>query len=183
MATPPTFSAGAVLTAAQMNQLGLFLIKSEAIVGTPSTINVTDVFSADFDNYLITLTGTQGSALGDVGFYMGTTLGATGYYGFMPYGIPSGTTLFAVNNNNGTNWPYVASVDASANSAMHVTLNAPFLNENTFINAPYIGGGNNRAYGVFNGWLSDTTSYTDFSIYQTVGTFTGGTIRVYGYRN
>jgi hypothetical protein len=37
--------------------------------------------------------------------------------------------------------------------------------------------------GTTTGQLTNTTSYTDFSLVLGVGTMTGGTIRVYGYRN
>jgi hypothetical protein len=179
--TYPVFASGDVLNASDMNGVGLWLVKSQTVGTGVSSVTVTGAFSADYDNYLVTITGVQGSALGDVQLQLGST--TTGYYGFMPYGIPSGATLFAVNTNNGASFPYVASSDATAQSAGQITLNSPFLSKNTFISAPYIGGGNNRAYGVFNGWLNNSTSYTSFSLIPGAGTLTGGTIRVYGYRN
>jgi hypothetical protein len=41
MATPPDFSSGAVLTAAQMNSVGLWLVKTQTVGTTVSSVAVT----------------------------------------------------------------------------------------------------------------------------------------------
>ena len=52
MATPPTFSSGSVLTAAQMNAVGLWLVKTQTVGTAVSSVSVTDVFSSNYDNNL-----------------------------------------------------------------------------------------------------------------------------------
>ena len=61
MATPPTFSSGAVLTAAQMNSVGMWLVKTQTVGTAVSSVTVTGAFSADYDNYLILMSGGTGS--------------------------------------------------------------------------------------------------------------------------
>jgi hypothetical protein len=57
---------------------------------------------------------------------------------------------------------------------------SPFLAKNTRVQGF---GGQTTAYvGWANGLLDNTTQYTAFDIVSG-GTLTGGTIRVYGYRN
>jgi hypothetical protein len=43
MATPPDFSSGAVLTAAQMNSVGLWLVKTQTVGTAVSSVAVTGV--------------------------------------------------------------------------------------------------------------------------------------------
>ena len=66
MAIPvlPTYTAGEILTSADMNDVstlgnyqGLFHIKTQTIGTAVSSVTVTGAFSSDFDNYLITVTG------------------------------------------------------------------------------------------------------------------------------
>jgi hypothetical protein len=182
MATPPTFSAGQVLTSGAMNDVGLWLVLTQNIGSTPvASVTVTDAFSADYDNYLIQITGTQGSGTGDFGLqFTGQT---SQYYGNIIYGIPTSTAVFNINLNNTSSFSLLGSVDATGKTAGNITVIAPFLSQNTFLTADYMGGGSNRAYGKFNGFVNSTSSYTDFSIIASTGTLTGGTIRVYGYRN
>ena len=51
MATPPDFSVGGVLTAGQMNQVGLWKIAQATLTGT--AVNITSCFSSSFDSYRI----------------------------------------------------------------------------------------------------------------------------------
>ena len=177
MATPPTFSSGAILTAAQMNSVGMWLVKTQTVGSAVASVTVTDAFSADYDNYKIIVSG--GVASGDIGiqFQLGST--ATGYYGTYIYSAYSGTSVLGFNTNNGANWPVGAS--SSAGHQVCIDLLNPFLakrtsyggfNQNTTSNA-----------GPVTGYVANSTSYTGFTLTTTSGTLTGGTIKVYGYRN
>ena len=61
MATPPVFSAGAVLTAAQMNAVGLWEIKTQTIGTGVASFEVTGAFSSDYDNYKIVINSMDAS--------------------------------------------------------------------------------------------------------------------------
>ncbi len=174
MATPPTFSAGAVLTAAQMNQLGLFLIKSEAVGSGVSTVVVPDAFSADYDNYLISYVNGSGSALGDMRLIVDSTV--TNYSNQLVYGNYASTVLAF--GGIFSSFSYVGGTDTSEANC-DILLEAPFLAKRTKCFARYA----NTAAGVqFMGILNDTNSYTDFTLFTGAGTISGGEIKVYGFR-
>ena len=68
MATPPVFSAGSVLTAGQMNKVGLWLLNTTTFT-TQNSVNVDSVFSSDFDHYrvLISAYGSNVASIWKVG--------------------------------------------------------------------------------------------------------------------
>lgn len=178
MATPPTFSAGAVLTAAQMNAVGLWEIKSQTIGTTVTSVEVTGAFSADYENYLITISGGT-STTDDNGRL---TLGAanTAYYGIYQYATYAAPGTYAgVADNNAVRWSFAWRANTTSLDG-YIILRGPFLAEQTFITAANT---TTSLGGTFQGLLNDTTSYTSFTIATTTGTLTGGTIRVYGFRN
>jgi hypothetical protein len=53
MATPPDFTSGQILTAAQMNAVGMWLIKTQSF--TADSPLITDVFTADYEHYVAVL--------------------------------------------------------------------------------------------------------------------------------
>lgn len=67
MPTPPDFSAGSVLTAAQLDKIGLWLIETKDVTAV-ATMDFTSVFSTDYRAYLIEWNYTQNTSTGD--FYM-----------------------------------------------------------------------------------------------------------------
>jgi len=177
MATPPIFTAGAILTAAQMNVSGLWLIKSQVVGTAVSSVTVSDVFSADFDNYKIMYNGACSSAAQVVTMQLGAT--ATGYYGNMIYADYGGVTgILRVNDNNATSWTHLAG-GAGSRVSLLVELTNPFQSTMTHISSPIYTDATNA--GSQRGFLNNTTSYTAFTL-AIAGTITGGTISVYGYR-
>ena len=176
MATPPTFSAGSVLTAAQMNTVGLWLVKSQAVGSGVSSVTVSSAFNADYDDYLIKWTGGTQSADTNIRLEMGST--TTGYYGSLLYGSYAGGGAQQAGNNNSPYWTWVGG-GASAGATLHIELQMPYLTKETQITARVRYG---TTYGQFVGTLANSTSYTDFKVTAWSGTMTGGTISVYGYR-
>jgi hypothetical protein len=179
MATPPDFSVAQVLTAAHMNAVGLWLVKTQTIGTAVTDVTVTGAFSADYDVYKITVTGGAGSAGGSLELQLGTT--TTGYYAAMS-GVTYATTAAALTaDNNAARWTNAGSINTSSLS-MNIELTNPFLTENTFIFGQGLTG--TVTGRTLTGILNDTTSYTGFKIFASgANTLTGGTIRVYGYRN
>lgn len=178
MATPPVFTAGAVLTAAQMNGIGLWLVKTQTIGSAVSSVTVTDAFSADYDNYLVTVSGGVGSTAQAITMQLGST--TTGYYYGSLNVFWTGTTA-VTNGNNGASIT-VGFSDTSNNGAW-VNVRQPNLAKPTIINS--VGSDVRTSGGASNtndGFESSTTQHTAFTLAVT-GTMTGGTIRVYGYRN
>lgn len=178
MPTPPDFTNGTALEASSLNAVGLWLVKTQTITGTPSSVVVTDAFSANHDNYLITVNGGVGSTPAAMGLQL--TGSTTGYYAAWN-GIFY--TTGSVNNgfdNNVSSW--TAGAQYPEGAAMNVTLFNPFLALRTgvyFNRVDFRVGGSS---GVGSGFHNVTASYSGFTLVSGAGTMTGGTIRVYGYR-
>jgi hypothetical protein len=175
----PSFVTGEVLTAADMNAVGLWLVKTQTVGSGVSTVTVTGAFSANYENYLITYSGGTQSASTDVYLQIGGS--TTGYFGTLIYNsVASSTPVGAVNNNNNrADW--IGGAQANQASHVSVVLMNPFGAVYTKIrNGMYQ---NDSAYGIYNGEHRVATSYTSFLLGVASGTMTGGTIRVYGYRN
>jgi hypothetical protein len=180
MATPPDFTSGAVLTAAQMNAVGLWLVKTQDVgaVAVPS-VTVTGAFSADYDNYLILLSGGTGSAAASIGIEIGGS--GTGYYGFMTYGDATTNTVQGAGRNNTALLNWVGGVQG-AGQAAHVSVQVigPFKAAYTkFLNGVYQ---NANVYGTMQGEHRVATSYTSFKLVPDAGTISNGTVYVYGYK-
>ena len=64
MAVPPVFVAGAVLTAAQMNQIGLWRTKAQTSFSAASSVVADNVFTSDFESYCVIVRYTTTSTTG-----------------------------------------------------------------------------------------------------------------------
>lgn len=176
--TYPVFASGDVLSHTDMNAVGLWLVKSQTIGSAVSSVTVTGAFSSDYDNYKIIVSGGAASTNLDLRLTLGST--ATGYYWGQFYIVfATGTTNEAAGNNS-TYIPVGAGTTTTLNAAVEVL--SPNLAENTvFLSGGHIS--TQSAAGFCNGYLADTTQYTAFTLTTSTGTLTGGTIKVYGYRN
>lgn len=159
---------------------GLTLIKTQTIGSTVSSVQVTDAFSATYDNYLITINGGVGSATAVLRLTLGAT--ATGYYSKTIYGAYGDNTVNGFGQSNAAYWGNVGYA-TTAGLTTWVVLENPFLAEETAVFAKSAGILTTDAAYMLNGFLNNTTSYTDFTFTPATGTLTGGTIRVYGYQN
>ena len=175
MATPPDFTAGQILTAAQMNAVGLWLVKSQTIGSGVSSVAVTGAFSADFDNYLIQIYGSDSSALNNVvSLQLNNSTGST-YASSSFYIIHGGAT----GSNTGTSNSFrIAWGGDVSDTNASITLYCPFLVRRTGMTAQCT----NASLTAFNGGTdTNAVSNTGFTITTGVDTLTGGTINVYGY--
>jgi hypothetical protein len=148
----------------------LTLVKSQAIGTTVSSVTVTDAFSATYDAYKIILAGTGTATTNS--FELRMTLGAstTGYY--------LGDFFTAI-NNNAAFWQ--AGRAGLNGQAINMDIVNPFLATRTFATGVYINfdtAGARSAVGAFH---DVSTSFSAFTITASTGTFSGGTIYVYGY--
>lgn len=171
----PDFSPGEVLTAAAMDSIGLWLVKTTAVGTAVTSVPVTDCFNANYESYKIIYTGGVGSANLD----MNVTLGSSGSnYHYSSVYSPFNNTPTALGSTTNTSFPFSGGATttwAGANFELH----APFLAQRTFYNAQHV----NFAAGVNTvGFLNNSTSFTGFTLNCASGNITGGSIRVYGYR-
>lgn len=160
------------------NPPGLELVKTQTVGSAVSSVTVTDAFSANYDIYLITYSGGMKSSDGALRLTIGNA--TSGYYGNIVYGYYSDSTPRSANDNNAAYFSSIAGGDQFNGAAATITVTNPFLTKQT-----YVSGG--ASYSVVNGFyqgrLANSVSYTYFTFSPASGTMTGGTIRVYGYRN
>jgi hypothetical protein len=145
-----------------------------------SSVTVSGAFSATYDNYLIILSGGVGSTATGINLTLGST--ATGYYRGGNYTSYATTTVTGVAGNNVTNWQSIGVASTTSLDA-RVELYDPFLEKNTKMRGSYASALTTGESLVQQGFLNNTTSYTDFTFTKASGTLTGGTIRIYGYNN
>jgi len=177
--TYPTFTNGQVLPASDLNAIGLWLVKSQAVGSGVSSVTVTGAFSADYDNYRIIYSGgVSSAAVTNLALKLGAS--ATGYYSSTFYAAVGSATVSNAGVNNGGSWTY-GGLATTTSTSMDFDLMNPFLAKTTvFANGTYT---DTTTFGTTNGVHSVATSYADFTVTPGSGTLTGGTIRVYGYRN
>jgi hypothetical protein len=177
----PDFSPGEVLTAAAMDSIGLWLVKTQTIGASVPSVTVSDVFSADFDNYKIIVSGGVGSTAGAL---LNMTLGATvtGYYWSGGVSLMASDSLTPVRLQNAASWSRVVVANLS-NITGEIELFCPNLAKRTHYNARYVQNVTDGNVVFSGGYVDNATQYTGFTLTATSGTITGGTIRVYGYRN
>ena len=175
--TYPSFSVGEVLRAQDMNAVGLWLVKSQAVGSGVSSVTVTGAFSADYDNYLVTYTNGVMSNDTGIATQLGST--ATGYYGVYMYGLYTGG-LFNAPDNNAAEFSYTGG-GGSAGVYYNTYISNPF--PATFTRIFSAGVSYSTNFGTYHGLQNSNTSHSSFKIRPLAGTMTGGTIRVYGYRN
>lgn len=158
----------------------LTLISSTTIGSAVSSVAVTSVFSSTYDNYKIIISGGSGSTIATVSLQLGST--TTGYY--MGYSRVAYSTAGAnlASNNNAASWTQAGAMDTNG-ITMNVDVLAPNLARKTVVGGPFGYPTTSGAGGGFGGFLDDTTAYTAFTIAPSTGTMTGGTIKVYGYKN
>lgn len=179
MATYPVFSVNEVLTADDMNAVGLWLVKTQTVGSAVSTVTVTSAFSSDFDNYKIIYSGGAGSAAQmDLTFQLGST--TTNYTYALIYIIPPSATINQLSSTSETKWPYIGGMTTNG-GGIEMEIFSPYLAKYTYMRNTYLRDDVVSATGT--GSQKSTTQFTSFTIGTSSGTLTGGTIRVYGYRN
>lgn len=180
MAQPPDFVAGSVLTAAQMNKVGAWLISTTTVGSAVSTIPVANCFSSDYENYRIVWTGGVGSASNYVLMTLGATV--TGYYDAL--------TVYTFNNTaagggraNQASW--IVGYHTATAALVDITVYRPNAADETLFTGNIVSAlATTAGYaGACGGLLNNTTAYTGFTLAPTSGTLTGGTVYVYGLRD
>lgn len=182
MATPPVFSAGSVLTAGQMNKVGLWLLNTTTFT-TQNSVNVDSVFSSDFDHYrvLISAYGSNAGVTMDMNFRTTSTDLGNVYYRRGFYWINSATDLsggpntylFLNNQTSSTNSRNLISLDIFN---PNVATNTTMINHAVELQTVF-----SMHLGYF---VNTTTQYTGFNLNcsRNAGQTLTGTVSTYGYR-
>jgi hypothetical protein len=175
----PDFSPGEVLTSAAMDSIGLWLVKTQTVLSGASTTVITDAFSADYDSYKVIWTGGNMNTLQLCAVFLGGG-GGSNYQGARTSSTSAGVISLAGDVNAGQ-WSFAGAGNADT-CVMSMDIHNPFLTKRTHIQSQYYEP--YATFGTYTGVLNDATSYTSITFDpQGAGTMTGGTVRVYGYRN
>ena len=160
----------------------LVLISTTTIGTTVTSVALTNVFSATYDNYRIVLSGGTASTTSDGSFILGATTAnyytAFSYNGFVsPYSgtftgagnIASSSSVFSYSANGINSVIDIFSPFSTARTGYHFT-------------SVTLATTGNRWQG--SGFQDSATSFTGITFSTQGGhTITGGTIKVYGYQN
>jgi hypothetical protein len=159
---------------------GLQLIKTQAIGSGVASVTVTGAFSSEFDAYRITVSGGAMNS-GDYGLNMRLGSTTSGYYYTGTY-LTYGNSPSWIGAANAAEW---GAVGIATTNTLHadIFVNNPWLAKNSYFNATYIYGHPSGGRADMGGYLADSTQYTAFTLFINASSMTGGTIRVYGYRN
>ena len=168
----------------------LRLINETEITSTVTSVNVTDVFSADFDIYKIVLDGVQESAVGQhqwvrMRFINSSGSIITSNYDYAQLRMLSNSAFGEERQTNSVDLLYAGlgySDDYGTNAVAYIF--------NPFSSSSYTF---ELAQGIFwNGTImqtvkgigvnKQTTSVTGFNLYQSSGSMGSGFIRTYGLR-
>ena len=171
---------GQILTSAYVNNninSGMVYVTSATIGTGVSTVTVSGAFSATYDQYHIIINGGTASTSDLITMTLGAT--ATGYYEGRPgILIPGGAYAGNVTNNGGN---FFVGQFTTTGKSMSTVLANPFLaTETRHYSQGFSTGTSSCAYS--SGVLNNTTSYTAFTLSANSGTWTGGTVTVYGFR-
>ena len=158
---------------------GITLVTAQAIGTGVSSVTVSNVFSASYENYLITMEGCQWSA-DDQGITFVLVGSTASYYSNLLITRYDTGAVTNLNRNNAAS-SYIGVSDTNKAQNLNMNIFNPFTTDYTNWN----GGANGYLWsGAVGGSHRVNTSYASFTIAAAGGaTLTGGTIRVYGYTN
>ena len=179
--TFPSFSVGETLRSADMNAVGLWLVKTQTVGTGVSSVTVSNAFSDDYENYKVIYTNGAGSALADLRITLGG-IGTTSYFGSM-FGTSLNTSGFiGLGHLNQTSWLYCGFA-TTGYALIDATIYMPFVSgKNKFISTAWTYNNGGGGYSMFAGEMTNTSQLSSITITPSAGTLTGGTIRIYGYR-
>jgi hypothetical protein len=154
---------------------GLEFIAAYPVGTAVPNITITNIFDATYDHYKIFMTGVSQSAT-----FPNTRLqfnnSSSAYYGGGIQTLFSTGAVSSLWDNN------ISRFDRAGGNTgeMYVDVYNPFLaSEATFISSSFR---TNVAAGNYTGYILNPASETGFIISPATGTYTGGTVTVYGYR-
>lgn len=176
-----TFTDGVSLPASDINTYltngGLVYVTSQAIGSGVSSVSVTSCFSSTYDNYRIIYQMGDSSAIAELRLTFNNSTGATYSHGgaYVSYGI---ATVVAETANNVTTGIRIGNTNIDLSSVVFDVI-GPFGATATHVMAQHADA---QYWSTRGGRDSNSVSQTGFTLTPSVGTLTGGTISVYGYR-
>jgi hypothetical protein len=154
---------------------GLEFISSTPIGTAVSSVTISNVFDSTYDHYKIFMSGvSQSATFPDTRLQLNNA--SASYYGGGIQTLFSSGAVSSLWDNNVSRFNR-----AGGNTGeMYVDVYNPFLaSRTTFVSSSFR---TNVAAGNYTGYILTSASHTGFIISPASGTYTGGTITVYGYR-
>jgi hypothetical protein len=158
---------------------GLTLVKAQTIGTTVSSVTVTDAFSSTYDQYEIMVSGGAASATCNIQLTLGAA--ASNYYA-AKWGNDYVASNFFDNSQNNTAF-INCGIGTTLGLDTSIQIKEPFAARRTIMTFKFTSPVTSQETQAGGAFINDTTSYTAFTLTPSTGTFTGGTIRVYGYQN
>ena len=179
MATPPVFLDAEILYASQLNKIGMWLVKTQTIGSAVQSVAVTGAFSADYENYKIIISGGVASTLVDLNFVL--TGSTANYYQSQIISSYATGAVTGAGTAAGSSW----TVGYGSTSALNanIDIQGPNLAKTTQFSCARPTMSTSGSAVFVSGFHNVTTAYTGLTISTFSGTITGGTIRIYGYRD
>ncbi len=178
--TYPSFTSGDVLTAADMNAVGLWKVTSVSVT-SGNLISVSNCFTSDYTNYRIVINNLKST--GNVSLTMqlqaSGTPSATGYQFAQAYIIFGTATWNVVSTTGATSWVAPGNTNTNPPSNGSIDVYQPQVAERTGMVAQY------QSFDAAiwsNGTHNAGTNIYDGFRFISGGTFTSGTVTVYGYK-
>jgi len=179
-ASASVFTASGVTASAG----GLTLISSTSLASGTTSVN--NCFSSTYMNYMLVLSdcNTSAQAALTFRFRVGGVDSSTGYYSVALESTYSGGLYSSRTANNGTAVVMpIVQTQTTAKSGGTIFMQQPFSATTT--SYQFLGADHETTRGVNNGsgFHNVATSYDGFSLILSTGTFSNGTIKVYGLAN
>lgn len=188
MATPPDFTTGAVLTAAQMRTIGMHMISSQTVSGATQFV-FDNVFTTDYTNYYCTISITSATATGFMHWQeraSGSNAGASYSAAGVGYYLSAGSGFQNIIASQNTAQGIVGSFDGASGSQGLIVfeIGNPRTTAYSSVTGRFSMATGNT--GMYHGTVGSShfvgTSYDGIRLFVTAGNFTG-TCRIYGIRN
>ena len=187
MATPPDFTSGAVLTAAQMNSVGLWKVASGSL--SSATTNFQGCFTSDYNNYRIVVDRLSFNATGDI--YIRMLSGATPSSGATDYqyaftGLTSAAAAANI-NSAGTNAGFLGASNNGFNNAqvcsVSLDIYSPAVTQRTIFTVASISHPSAVAHRTGALYHNLATAFDGIQFLTLSATTFTGNVTIYGYRN
>jgi hypothetical protein len=172
-----TDAAGLQIGGSAVVSAGLVFISRTTIGSAVSSVTLSNIFSADYDNYRILISGGSGSSNQFMQFsFPGAATAAYNYQ--IIYGAWNNTASASGASGAVAYFPYMGTVTTTSLQGC-VDIQSPYLTEQTFLGSFYARPGHIGCW--CSSVLNDSSSYTGITVAPASGTFSDGNIDVYGY--
>jgi len=162
---------------------GLVLVKTQGIGTGVSAVSVNNCFTTNYDNYIVSVSGTTCSGAGNAATFILTsngTLSSTAWYGNTFYiATGAGGSLTNASFSNAAFGEVGSITNTTGGNSFVFDVQAPYRSEYTRLQFSSADASYFRM-----GWSVHelANSYDGFQLSTYGVTLTGGTISVYGYR-